>query len=119
MKRGLTQEGQIHEVVCIGGHSFTIRYGYYDEAERSSTDPIPIYPCFISDPRYTQDGYPLVTRIQDPCEYYLPAAGAAGDGWCADCIHCSSEHEEIGICRCSHRKRTDPVEELAPTAAFQ
>ena len=109
MNRLLPREGDVHEMICVGGHSFTIRYGYYSESERHSTDPIPIYPCFISDPRYTDEGYPLVTRIQDACEHYAAGEENAGDGWCADCVHCTSEHTEIGICRCVHRRKQKPL----------
>lgn len=105
MKNSTPREGDIYEVVCVGGHCFTIRYGYYSETDRHNTDPIPIYPCFISDPHYTQEGHPLITRIQDACEHYMTDEGVQGDGWCADCVHCHSEHKEIGICRCEHRKQ--------------
>lgn len=101
------REGDIHEVIRVGGHSFTIRYGYYTDAERHSTDPIPIYPCFLSDPHYTSEGHPLVTRIQDACEYYSAGDENAGDEWCADCIHCTSAYGEIGICKCPHRRRPE------------
>ena len=117
MERTKPQEGDIYSVVDVGGHSFTICYGYYSEAERGVTDPIPIYPCFLTDPHYTAEGHPLVTRIQDPCEYY---EAADGDGWCADCIHCSSVRDEIGICRCDknqiyhfQKTATDSPKEVA------
>lgn len=99
----LPREGDVHEVVCVGGHSFTIRYGYYSENERSITEPIPIYPCFISNPHYTAEGYPLITRFQDACEHYTTAEGG-GDKWCADCLHCVSAHAEIGVCVCANRR---------------
>ena len=105
MNKPAPEEGQVHEIVCIGGHTFTIRYGYYDESERDTTDPIPIYPCFISDPCYTAEGFPLVTRIQDACEHYFVEDGITGDGWCADCLHCSGDQGEIAICQCVHRKK--------------
>ena len=108
MNRLLPEEGDVYEVVSIGGHSFTIRYGYYTDAERESTDPIPIYPCFITVPHYTAEGQPLVTRIQDACEHYS-AAEASGDGWCADCVHCHSVHHEIGVCRCENRRKPQPL----------
>lgn len=98
------REGDIHEEVCVGGHSFVIRYGYYSEEERQSTPPIPIYPCFVAQPRYTAEGHPLVTRIQDACEHYTPRSGE-GDNWCADCVHCVSSHVEIGICECPFRQK--------------
>lgn len=108
MHTAIPREGDIHEVVCVGGHTFTIRYGYYNETERCTTDPIPIYPCFLSKPHYTAEGFPLVTRIQDACEYYFTGEGSAGDGWCADCLHCSGDQGEIGICQCVHRRKQQP-----------
>lgn len=105
MRTDIPQVGDIHKVVCVGGHSFTIRYGYYTEAERHTTDPIPIYPCFITTPYYTEEGHPLVTRVQDACEHYCAGEGNMGDGWCADCVHCTGGHDEIGICRCPHRRK--------------
>lgn len=106
MNSTIPHEGDIHEVICVGGHTFTIRYGYYTEAERNKTEPIPIYPCFITDPHYTPEGHPLVTRIQDACEHYQAGEGETGDEWCADCVHCFNEHTEIGICQCPQRKAT-------------
>ncbi|MBR2309088.1 MAG: hypothetical protein IKA47_00950 [Oscillospiraceae bacterium] len=105
MNRKTPREGDIHEVVCVGGHSFTIRYGYYAEEERHNTDPLPIYPCFVTNPYYTEEGYPLVTRIQDACEHYRTEADSDGDGWCADCVHCAGNHDAIGICQCEHRQK--------------
>jgi len=102
MERTVPREGEIHETVHVGGHCFTIRYGYYAEEERQNADPVPIYPCFITTPYYTLDGRPLVTRIQDACEHYC--SEAEGDGWCADCIHCADTCGQIGICHCDQRK---------------
>lgn len=112
MNRNAPREGDIHEVVCVGGHSFTIRYGYYTEEERHITDPLPIYPCFVTNPHFTEQGHPLVTRIQDACEYYQTGENIEGDGWCADCVHCAGNHAAIGICECPHRRK-----ELLHTAA--
>lgn len=109
MEKSKPVEGEVHEVICIGGHSFTIRYGYYSEKERGISDPIPVYPCFISDPHYTQEGQPLVTRIQDACEYYCVSGNEPGDGWCADCIHCAISHDVIGICECEQRRKQAAV----------
>lgn len=116
MKSITPREGDIFDVVSVGGHHFTIRYGYYEEAERSATEPIPIYPCFLKSPVYTREGHPLVTRIQDACEHYTTQDAQGGDGWCADCIHCVSGDEEIGICQNPHRrKRTDEALAEKPT----
>ena len=108
MQHPTPREGDIHEVIYVGGHSFTIRYGYYSESERGTTDPIPIYPCFITHPHYTEEGHPLVTRIQDACEHYQTEEESGGDGWCADCVHCLNSHKEIGICQCEHRRIAVP-----------
>ena len=104
MKRVAPREGDVHEVVRVGGHSFTILYGYYTSAERQNTDPLPIYPCFITEPRFTPEGQPLVTRIQDACEHYSIGKEGDGDGWCADCRHFSGTHSTIGICQCVDRR---------------
>lgn len=112
MERIVPREGDVHAVVCVGGHSFTIRYGYYTELERHSTDPIPIYPCFVTNPHYTQEGCPLVTRVQDACEHYDTGQESGGDRWCADCIYCSDVSKEIGICRCDHRRLLQPNTEI-------
>lgn len=106
------KEGDLFEVVNIGGHNFVIQYGYYSDEERGRSDPIPIYPCFISQPRYTPEGKPLSTRIQDACEHYTTEQDRHGDGWCADCVHYVGRHDEIGICECAHR-RIDPSPKLA------
>lgn len=104
MERVAPREGDVYEVVTIGGHSFTIYYGYYSSAERHNTEPLPIYPCFLTEPRFTAEGRPLVTRIQDACEHYTVSKDSDGDGWCADCQHFSGNHNTIGICQCEHRR---------------
>lgn len=104
MERQKPREGDIHEIVSVGGHQFVIRYGYYSEVDRLETEPIPIYPCFLTTPHFTEEGYPLITRIQDACEYYSTGE-ERGDGWCADCMHCNITHQQIGVCRCKERQK--------------
>lgn len=101
------REGDIYDVVHVGGHSFVIRYGFYQDSERGVSDPIPIFPCFLTTPVHTGEGMPLVTRIQDACEHYTAIQGE-GDGWCADCVHCQNWQTEIGICQCTHRRKQPP-----------
>lgn len=98
------REGDIFETVNIGGHSFVIRYGYYDNQERYTSPPLPIYPNFLANPVYTSEGNPLITRIQDACQHYRTSDSSEGDHWCADCIHCSCTGNEIGICLCNHNR---------------
>ena len=103
MQSNTPAEGDVFDILQVGGHRFTIRYGYYEEEERGITDPIPVYPCFIKKPHYTAEGQPLITRFQDACEHYAPSGD--GDGWCADCIYCANADQEIGICQCKQRKK--------------
>lgn len=103
MDKRIIREGDVHEVAFVGGHSFMIRYGYYSEQDRHTSEPIPIYPCFVQEPKYTQEGHPLITRIQDACHHYSPEAD--GEGWCADCRHACQWNGQIGICRCEDRKQ--------------
>lgn len=98
------KEGDIYKVINISGRSFEIRYGYYDECERTSWEPVPIFPNFEESPVYDENGYPFVTRTQDACENYI-SKNKNGDKWCADCIYYPAEKQEIGICRCSQNRR--------------
>ncbi len=100
----LYKEGDLYEIVTIEDHRFEIRYGYYDDRERERWEPTPIYPDFTVDPLYSKDGYPLVTRTQDPCSFYRVLLEPGG-GWCADCIFYPSKHQSIGICCCEQRKK--------------
>ena len=66
------KEGDLYRVLEIGGARFEIRYGYYEELDRVGkyNDPIPIYPNFLENPQYNNEGYPFVTEMQDTCVYY-------------------------------------------------
>ena len=46
------QEGELFKIITLGGKSFEIKYGYYEDYERNMGDPIPIYPDFIKAPCY-------------------------------------------------------------------
>ena len=46
----------------------------------------------------------------DASEEVAPVEENGGDGWCSDCVHCHNAHEEIGICRCTHRRK--PLQEV-------
>lgn len=102
---GLPKEGDLYKRLAVAGHIFELRYGYYEERDRSLCLPVVIFPDFSASPIYCPDGYPLVTQIQDACEYYRNAA-AFPENWCGDCDHFSGEHPEIGICRCEYKKHS-------------
>lgn len=100
----LPQEGDAYESYLIGGHTINVRYGFYDESDRESGDPVPIFPNFLRTPLYTDEGFPLATQTQDSCVHYQVRPDTDGDGWCADCIHYSDGKSPIGICQCMKRK---------------
>lgn len=97
------REGDLYKALTVAGHSFELRYGYYEEQERAYCPPVVIFPDLSSAPLHCEDGHPLVTQIQDPCEHFTTTQ--EGEGWCGDCIHFSGEHREIGICRCKQRQK--------------
>lgn len=97
------KEGELYKQLTVAGHSFELRYGYYEESERDLCPPVVLYPNLIADPRYSAEGYPLVTHVQDACEH-CRTADEQEAYWCSDCIHYSREHREIGVCRCEHRR---------------
>ncbi len=97
------KEGDIYKIVNIDGHTFELRYGYYEEYERKNSEPVVIYPD-LTRRIYTKDGYLIVTAIQDPCSYYEISEHKARDECCVDCIHYSSPDNDIGICKCMHNQ---------------
>ena len=97
-------EGDLYKVITVAGHTFTIRYGYYTEEDRLSGEPTPVFPNFENEPLFSEQGHPLVTRIQDSCLHYRSHDGA-GDGWCADCRMFENGQEDIGLCLCEARRR--------------
>lgn len=99
------QEGEIYKVVQVGDKTFEIVYGYYSEADRQWGEAMPILPDFTKTPIYTNDGEPLITRIQDACEFYEVSDNKEGDGWCADCLHNKSPNDEISVCKCKHNRK--------------
>jgi hypothetical protein len=66
------KEGDLYKVVVTFGKSFELRYGFYEERDRQSPlcEPAIIYPDFIKEPLYTENGEPFVTMIQDACVHY-------------------------------------------------
>lgn len=99
------REGDLYEVVEAHGHRFEILYGYYEDFERDRIEPIPIYPLFNETPMYSEDGFSLATKMQEPCKYYKLQNEKIDNERCADCKHFQSENDAvIGICKCNERK---------------
>lgn len=100
------RDGDLYKVVTVFDKTFELYYGYYDEREKDSkyTEPIPIYPNFIENPLYTDDGYQYATEMQDICSHFC---GREGEDSCFSCCHFQKGEELIGLCRCSDRMRVE------------
>lgn len=96
------KEGDLYKEFTIGGRTFRLFYGYYEEFEREYNEPIVIYPDFIQNPVFTDEGVPIVTAMQDVCEHY---AGKQGGDGCADCIYFRTSEELFGLCGCVKRRK--------------
>ncbi len=97
-------ENDIYKVIELHGRRFEIRYGYYEEIDRDY-EPVPIYPDFIKEPVYTDEGEPFVTLMQDPCESYEPN-GRCSDRDCGTCVYTERGDDLIGICKCKKNKKS-------------
>ena len=97
------KEGDLYKVVKISDISLEIRYGYYEFADRFSiyNEPIPIYPTFEIEPLYTKEGFPLVTKIQNKCKYYI---GDFSSDECYGCKYLNEVEEMLGICECPYNR---------------
>ena len=101
------QEGTLYKVLNLHGQTFPLYYGYYEECERQNpaVEPMPIYPDFQKEPRYTQDGFPFVTKMQDRCMHYQGKDSQFSD--CAECHHYLHGEELLGICICPKNRKTN------------
>lgn len=101
------KEGELYKEVTVGGRSFRLVYGYYEDFERESpfNEPIPIYPDLLKNPVYTAKGTPIVTAMQDICSDYL---GKADGDSCSECIHFQKNAELFGLCSCPGRAQSPP-----------
>ena len=97
------REGDLYKTVTVGEVTFELRYGYYAEIDRKS-EPDVIYPDLVRVPVYTEEGRPLATMMQDPCESFK--GKKTEDTCCGDCSYFQRCEDLIGICVCdSNRKR--------------
>lgn len=102
------KEGELYKVIEAHGETFPLYYGYYEDRDSHTCDPMPIYPDFERSPRYTRHGLPFVTKMQDSCSSYR---GRAGDECeCADCEYFSHCEELLGVCTCPENRKL-PKEE--------
>lgn len=99
------REGELYRLVNIHGKSFALHYGYYAECDRINplASPIPIYPDFIEEPQYTDEGFAFVTMMQDACQHFDGKADRDND--CSGCGYFSRCEELFGICTCQANKK--------------
>ena len=105
------REGDLYQELMVDGRVFEIRYGYYEEKDRFSkyNDPIPIYPDFIKNPLYNDEGQPFATEMQDVCKHF---DGKMLVDICCGCSYFEKGDDLIGICRCKHNKKRNKGENL-------
>ena len=98
------KEGDLYKIINLFGKTFELRYGYYTESERNSkfNEVIPIYPNFVKDPQYTNEGHPFVTQMQDICDFYV---GEPNGEDCFSCKHYRHGDDLLGICVCAFNKK--------------
>lgn len=100
------REGDLFKRMELHGHIFEIYYGYYEDFERENPmiDPMPIYPDFSKRPKYTKDGFPFVTKMQDGCSHFEALSGKIKE--CAECRYYQHGDELLGVCICPGNKRS-------------
>ncbi len=97
------RDGDLYKKITVKNKTFELRYGYYEDFERHTGEPIPIYPDFKLHPVYTDEGYPFVTQMQELC---IHGESKFKDGYCVDCRHFTQGDELIGICSCEKNRKT-------------
>ena len=100
------KEGELYRIIELGGVTFKLYYGYYEQRDRENPlcEPIPIYPDFIEAPQYTSEGYAFATDMQDACEHYK---GKDREGGCFGCVHYKRGEEFLGVCLCERRRKNE------------
>lgn len=99
------EEGDLYKILHVAGTAFPLYYGYYDTCDRENPmiDPMPIYPDFLETPRFTADGQPFITKMQDACRHYV---GQVSDNKeCAECIWYRHGEELMGTCACPENQK--------------
>ena len=105
-QKTVPKEGDLYKVVNTYGRTFELRYGYYGERDRKY-DPDVIYPDFIKEPVYTDDGTPFVTMMQDACPYYKGEKKRTADSTCDECKYFGHGEDWFGICTCPKNKKNE------------
>lgn len=105
-EKAVPKEGDLYKVITAYGKTFELYYGYYEEIDRHSkyNEPVEIYPDFIKNPVYTDDGIPFATAMQPPCRYFKGKKDE--DSTCHHCLSYKKCEELLGICTCAKNKKS-------------
>ena len=108
-QRVIPKEGDLYKIVTTFGKTFELRYGYYEECDRQSLlcEPVVIYPDFLGEPVYTDNGEPFVTMVQDVCKSYRGESKSTPNTTCAECKYFQHGEDWFGICTFSKNRRSD------------
>ena len=98
------KDGDVYKIINIQGRVFELKYGFYEEYEKDSSDPIPIYPDFLANPEYTDEGIPFVSGIQTACGGF---DGKDRELGCYGCKYFSEYEDLIGLCRLESNRRRE------------
>ena len=95
------KEGDLFKVIHLYGRTFEIRYGFYEECDRHNryAEPMELYPDFVKEPQYTDEGVPFITAMQAPCSRFR-GKKRNDNSTCGDCSFYRHGDELIGICTC-------------------
>ena len=110
------KEGELYKTVTAFGHTFELRYGYYEDTDRH-TEPVVIYPDLKKHPIYTENGEPVVTVVQDSCEYFrMNGRGRRTlDSTCSECVFFRQGEEWFARCCCENKKHNETPDGTRPT----
>lgn len=99
------KEGELFKIIQLHGKTFEIRYGFYEECDRHNpyAEPVEIYPDFIKQPQYTQEGCPFITAIQTPCKNFQGKKDE--NSTCEECVFYRHCEELLAICACPENKQ--------------
>ena len=99
------KEGDLFKVIELGGKTFEIHYGFYEECDRHTqyAEAVAIYPNFEKEPQYTDDGTPFVTEMQSPCACF--SGKMDENSVCGDCSYYRRGDELLGTCACLKNKK--------------
>ena len=96
------KEGDLYAIAQVGGRKFSLYYGYYEEKDRKSGAPVPLYPDLKKMPIYAENGCPLVTQMQVSCAHYR---GPKSEDSCGHCPFFEKAELLFGKCTAPSKRK--------------